>query len=170
MWSLSRNSVGGRVTAAWAMLASPGLAFRRAKKAGLPPRRVAPLSLKASFGLKPRSEQLAAWKRLEGDAEESSAGLTKSAPVPRRSVVIAKGSQLVGLRVKSRAVDEDPDLADVEGDAVEDRRDRVRAGRVDVDLGVVAVDPKGRADDDGADVEGAGLRRGDHRDQSGAPL
>ena len=44
--------------------------------------------------------------------------------------MIAVGSQLVGLKVKSFAVDEHVDVLYLSGDAVDDARDRVRAARV----------------------------------------
>ncbi len=69
----------------------------------------------------------------------------------------SSSSQLVGLRVKFGPVDVGADVAQVDGDAVDDVGDRVRALAVDEDFGGFGVDPQGEADDDGAEVEGADL-------------
>ena len=81
-----------------------------------------------------------------------------------------KGSQLVGLRVKFGAVDVDADVAQVQGDAVEDVGDRVGAGGVDRDLGGVGVDLDRRADDDHAEVEGADRGGVDRDDREGGAV
>jgi hypothetical protein len=52
------------------------------------------------------------------------------------------------------AIDVDADVAQVEGDAVEDVGNRVRRARVDLQLGGERVDREGGADHDRAEVEG----------------
>ena len=82
--------------------------------------------------------------------------------------VTAIGSQLVGLRVKSGRSSFSATERRSSGMPCEDRRQGVGDG---VDLGGFGVDVEGGADDDGAEVEGAGDRRGDDRQaESGAPL
>ena len=90
--------------------------------------------------------------------------------VPRdRAPSTAFGSQLVGLRVKPGRSSVDPHVAQVQRDARagssgSDRRRRVT-------WAVSGSRLSGGADDDVAEVEGAGDRRGDDRQaQSGAPL
>ena len=59
------------------------------------------------------------------------------------------------------------DASDVKRDPGEDSRDRVGDR---VDLGGLRIDVQRNPDDDGAEVEGTGDRRGDDRQRSGAPL
>ena len=71
------------------------------------------LELQGELRLEAERSQSATWKRTEGWAVAPWAEVTVEA--------IAIGSQLVGLRVKSGAVEVDADVAQVERDAVEDR-------------------------------------------------
>ena len=134
------------------------------------PRLVEPFSLKVSFGLKGRAAQSAAWKRLVATNGLSSAGETKSRPLPSTVEEVDVGSQLVGLKVNSRAVRVRADIAQVDGDALDDVRDRVRAGRVEEDFAGFGVDVDREADDDGADVEGADDAGGDRDEGDGVAV
>ena len=93
----------------------------------------------------------AAWKLLDGVA---------LAPLGAVDVALIDfGSQLVGLRVKPGPVDADRDRADA---AAARRRGSVGIGSALIrHLGRFRVDEDRRPDDDGAEVEGTGDRRGD---------
>ena len=67
--------------------------------------------------MKPSPAQEVTWKRLDGLAVVPS--------VPVIVELTLAGSQEVGFRVNSFAVEGHPDLAQVERDAVEDRRQRI---------------------------------------------
>ena len=76
------------------------------------------------------------------------------------------GGELGGLAARRvvgefGSVDEDADVLQVEDDAVEDVRDRVRSAGVEPQLGGVLVDLEGRLDHDVAEVEGPDRRRVD---------
>src|SRR5207342_2858735 len=93
MWALSRKAALGSLTWARAIFASPGLAVRLAIRVGWEVRLVLPFSCRESLGLKGREEHSPTWKRWLSGVLWSSAEV--------RVPVIANGSQLVGLRVKS---------------------------------------------------------------------
>src|SRR4051812_7173470 len=92
MWSLSRISDDGIWTTVRAMFASFGLAVTSACSAGCPRRFDDPLTLSEILGPKARSVQLAAWKRIDGEASAPSS--------PTIFAPTEKGSQLVGLSAK----------------------------------------------------------------------
>ncbi len=150
MWALSRNSDWGRVTWAAAMLASPGLAVRVGGQGRVGGRLVA-LEVQREL-------------RLEGQggAAADLEGLLRAAPPGTERGAPARECDSAGGRVEGEvgAIDLQGDRAHVERDPVEDGRDRVGDG---VDLGGFGVEVEGGSDDDGAEVEGAGDRRGDDR-------
>ena len=108
-----------------------------ARRAGKSPRLVAPLQRAGELRLRSRSEeQLETWK---GSATVAVAarGSAKGALEPVRVEVTAKRFAAGRVEGEVGAVDVDADVAQVEGDAVDDVGDRVRAGGVDRDLGGV---------------------------------
>src|SRR6185437_12298095 len=92
MWPCSRKAERGRVTAAPAKFASPGLGLTTARSAGNSPRLVPPFSLIDSFGLKPSLAQLVAWKASEG--------LASCPLLALRLALTSFGPQPVGFKVK----------------------------------------------------------------------
>src|SRR4051812_22906596 len=92
MWLLSRISDDGILTMVRSMFASLGLAVTSACRAGWPRRFEEPLTLSESFGSNGRSVQLAAWKRIDGEALAPSS--------PPIAALTENGLQLVGLSAK----------------------------------------------------------------------
>src|SRR5215213_1661511 len=89
MWALSRINDGGIATTVRAMLAWLGLDVIRACRAGCPRRFDEPLTLSETCGSKLISVQLAAWKRIDGEAVAPSS--------PLIAALTESGLQLVGL-------------------------------------------------------------------------
>ena len=133
--------------------------MRTAFRAGLSPRLVPPLRLSASFGLEAEGGAVGG---LEGarDRDRLVVGSSRS---PGRAEHVWRSRCVAGGRVEDEVgpVDVGADVASVDGDAVDDVGDRVRAGGVDEDFGGFGVDLQGLADDHGAEVEGADLGGGD---------
>ena len=108
-------------------------------------RLVEPVSCRASLGAKGRQAQLATWKCWERLARAPSSPKSLRADRERFAVGRVEG--------KAGAVEVDHDLAQAQGDAVEDLRQRVGDGG---DLGGFGVDLERGADDDVAEVIAAG--------------
>jgi hypothetical protein len=104
--------------------------------------------------LKPKREQLAAWKRalrVTGRCDREEVG--SSSPDLRGGLLGVAAGRVEG---ELGAVDVDPYVPDLERDAGEDVGDRVRGGAVDFRCAGEGVKAQGLSDDHGADVEGAG--------------
>ena len=125
-------------------LASPARGVTIAFRAGCSARLVPPFSFRASFGLKPSEAQLAAWKRPTRRPGVSS-GAEDVGPPPKR---VARGSRRIAVgRVEGEfgPIDVDPQVPQVQRDALEDVGDRVRCRAVDFDFGGHRVEGQGLA-------------------------
>ena len=132
------------------MFESASRPLSTALSAGWPVRWVSPLRLSESFGLKRRRLQSPTWKCwLKGVPWPAESGDRAG---DRQRVA---GGRVLGERV---AVEVDDHRAQGERDSLEDRGDRIGDRP---DLGRLGVHVEGVADDDGAEVEGTGDRRGD---------
>ena len=154
MWELSRKAALGQLDLGAGDVGFAGLGGEVGdQSAGWRPRLVPPLSARESLGLKGRAAQPPTWK-----------GLVRGARAAERRGGRAGDRHLVaGGRVEGEvgAVDRDRDRADVERDALDDLGQGVGDS---VDLGGLGFDVEGGAANDGAEVEGAGDRRGDDRE------
>ncbi len=149
---MSSSSPSGRVRVAAAMPASSAPERRTARRAGWPLRARPPERERARLGLKPSALQLPPGSGWSGWSwRRRCCGWWFPPPA---------ASQLVGLQGEVRAVEPDVDRAQPQRHAVEDLREGIGD---DVALGGFGVDEEGVSDDHGAEVEGAGHRRGDDR-------
>ena len=161
MWALSRNSERGRVTLGGRCWRSPGGMVRTALKAGWPARLVAALEAQRQLRLEGEGGAVGG---LEGGGDGDRLVVGCGGEVEARAEHGRGGrGRFAAGRVEGEfgAVDVGADVAQVDGDAVDDVGDRVGAGGVDEDFGGFGVDLEGEADDDGAEVEGADLGGGD---------
>ena len=136
-----------------AMFASPGSVRSTAWRAGWPRRLIAPRSLRPSSGR----------RRGRRSSRPGSAALGAAARAlsPASAASTVNGSQLVGLRVKLRPVEVDPDRAQPQRDA---SRICGSGSETAVICASIGVDVDRDPDDDVAEVVGARDGRGDDRE------
>ena len=140
----------------------PACALRIARRRGCLARLVAPKRRRFSFGRKPSGVAVVQLDRV-GDREGREG--RRIGRVGAAALEGAGGGQFraVGpVEGEFVPVDVDGDRADVELGAAEDVRDRVGDG---VDLRRFGIEEERHPDDDGAEVEGPGERRGDDHER-----